>query len=73
MALIALLGGSTIGAVCGIFGWLFLEIGLVPAIALYLGISLGLPAVVIAITALRRKTPDHGDAAYADESDVIAA
>lgn len=73
MALIALLGGSTIGAVCGIFGWLFMEVSAASAIALYLGISLGLPALLIANAVLRGKSPANTDAAYADKSDVIAA
>lgn len=73
MALIALLGGSTIGAIGGLVGWLFFGLSFATAFGLYLACGLCLPAALIAITALRSGRGAQAGAAYADEREAMVA
>ncbi|TNF20395.1 MAG: hypothetical protein EP318_11055 [Rhodobacteraceae bacterium] len=73
MALIALLGGSTIGAIAGLVSWLFLGVGLAGAFGLYLACGLCLPAAVIAVLALRGTSASQTDTAYAEDGEAMVA
>lgn len=73
MALIALLGGSTIGAFGGLLGWLFFDLSFVTAFGLYLACGLCLPAALIAITALRSGREAETGTAYAEDGEAIVA
>lgn len=73
MALIALLGGSTIGAIGGLVGWLFLGLSFAAAFGLYLACGLCLPAALIAFAALRGGREAQSGTGYAEDAEALVA
>ncbi len=58
MTAIAMVLGSVLGLLAAVFGWLFLDIGLGSALAVYIGTALGFGAMVILPSLMRDKQPE---------------
>uniref|UniRef100_A0A2A3K005 Uncharacterized protein n=1 Tax=Alloyangia mangrovi TaxID=1779329 RepID=A0A2A3K005_9RHOB len=65
MAIVALMAGSTLGAFCGLFSWLFLDSSALNALGLYFSVSLVSGLLPIVCATLR------GGAARSDEAVVV--
>ena len=65
MAIVALLAGSTLGAFCGLFAWLFLDTSALSALGLYFSVSLVSGLLPILCASLR------GGDAGSDEAVIV--